>query len=136
MELVVDTSIVVAALLRSGTTRSLLFNPQFKLFSPERVETEIVKNKEKFKQLGNFTEEQFFEAVAIVMKQMEITAFEDYKILEKEARIVCKRDESDWPFVALALKLDLPIWSADPDILEGQRRVKVVSTPELLKIIF
>ena len=35
---------------------------------------------------------------------------------EKEARErLVRRDEDDWPFVALALQLDCPIWTEDRD---------------------
>lgn len=41
---------------------------------------------------------------------------EVYAILETEARQrLAGRDESDWPFVALALTLNCPIWTEDPD---------------------
>jgi len=33
----------------------------------------------------------------------------------KARRRLSRRDESDWPFVALALKLQCPIWTEDPD---------------------
>lgn len=39
-----------------------------------------------------------------------------YADLEAEARRrLAGRDEVDWPFLALALKLDCPIWTEDPD---------------------
>ena len=66
MELVVDTSVVVAALLKEGATRNLLFNSSLRLYSPERLELEIIKNKEKFKELARFTEEEFYESLALV----------------------------------------------------------------------
>ncbi len=135
MELVVDTSVVVASILRPGATRNLLFNPFLKLYSPERLEYEIVKNKEKFKEYVNFTEEQFQEALTLALKQIEIIPFEEYEKNEYESKELCKRDESDWPFVALALKLNIGIWSTDPDLLKGQNKVNVISTSELLKII-
>src|SRR3989338_1354820 len=107
MELVVDTSVVVAALLKEGATRNLLFNSSLRLYSPERLELEIIKNKEKFKELARFTEEEFYESLALVLKQIEIVPFGGYKENEFKARVICKRDESDWPFVALALRLNI-----------------------------
>ena len=135
MELVVDTSVVVAALLRPGATRDLIFNPLLRLYSPERLEAEIVKNKGKFMEYSKMTEEQFFEALNLVLKQIEIIQLEQYKEKEAAARIICKRDESDWPFVALALRLRIGIWSTDPDLLKGQKEIEVVGTSELIKTI-
>lgn len=135
MELVVDTSVVVAALLMPSSTRTLLFNPSLKLCSPERLEYEIVKNKERFKEYSNLTEEQLFESLVLVLKQIEIIAFEEYRYLEGQAREACKRDESDWPFVALALHRQVSIWSNDPDLLEENVGVPVISTQDLINRI-
>ena len=128
MELVVDTSVVVAAILKSGTTRNLLFNSFVKLYSPERLEAELFKNKEKFKEYANLTDDEFNNAVELVLKQIEIIPFEEYREKEPEAKSACRRDESDWTFVALALRLNIAIWSNDPDLLEGQNKVKVLSS--------
>ena len=135
MELVVDTSVVVAAVLKDGSTRNLVFNPLLKLYSPERLEPEILKNKEKFKECGRLTEEQFHESLTLVLKQIEIIPFEEYVEKELVAKEICKRDESDWPFIALALKLHLTIWSNDPDLMKGQNKVKVISISDLIKIL-
>jgi predicted nucleic acid-binding protein len=48
---------------------------------------------------------------------------------EAEARIA-ERDPDDWPSVAFALKLNLPVWSQDKDL--GVAGVAVFTTGELL----
>ena len=136
MELVVDTSVVVAALLKQGTTRNLIFSPFLRLYSRERLEPEILRNKEKFKEFGGLTNDQFYDSLVLVLKQIEIIPFEEYAEKEIAAREICKqRDESDWPFIALALKLNATIWSTDPDLIKGQTKVKVLSTSDLIKIL-
>ena len=136
MNLVVDTSVVVAALLKPGNTRTLIFSPMLKLYSPERLEIEIIKNKEKFKEYSHMSEEEFFEALDLLLKQIEIIPLEEYVKKTQEAKDLCKaRDESDWPFAALALKLNIPIWTSDPDLLKGQKRVPVMKTSHLTKIL-
>ncbi len=94
-----------------------------------------MKNKEKFKEYAHFTEEQFSESLTLVIKQIDIIPLEAYRQNENEAREICKQDESDWPFVALALKLNMSIWSTDPDLLKGQRTIKVISTSDLIKMM-
>lgn len=47
-------------------------------------------------------------------------AREVYADLEAEARRrLSRRDESDWPFVALALRLNCPIWTEDQDFFRS-----------------
>jgi predicted nucleic acid-binding protein len=41
----------------------------------------------------------------------------DYEDQREEAeKRIAERDPDDWPTVALALKLDLPVWSQDKDL--------------------
>jgi predicted nucleic acid-binding protein len=55
----------------------------------------------------------------------------DYVDLEDEARRrIAARDPDDWPTVALALKLDLPVWSQDKDLRDAG--VDVFTTGDLL----
>jgi predicted nucleic acid-binding protein len=54
--------------------------------------------------------------------------YEDHRA-EAEQRIAT-RDPDDWPTVALALKLDLPIWTQDKD--HTDTRIEVFTTGDLL----
>jgi len=55
----------------------------------------------------------------------------DYNDLRDEAeRRIAARDPDDWPTVALALTLDLPVWSQDKDLTSAG--VDVLTTGELL----
>ncbi len=55
----------------------------------------------------------------------------DYDDQREEAdRRIAARDPDDWPTVALALKLGLPVWSQDKDLTDAG--VDVLTTGELL----
>ena len=54
----------------------------------------------------------------------------------KKAYEICKKfDEKDTPFIALALKLGIPIWSNDKDLKEKQNLVSVFTTKEINNFI-
>jgi len=54
-----------------------------------------------------------------------------YADLRAEAeRRIAARDPDDWPTVALALKLGLPVWSQDKDLRDAG--VEVFTTGDLL----
>jgi predicted nucleic acid-binding protein len=56
---------------------------------------------------------------------------EDYEDRREEAEArIAARDPDDWPTVALALKLGLPVWSQDKDLAAAG--VDVLTTGELL----
>ncbi len=55
----------------------------------------------------------------------------DYEDRREEAeRRIAARDPDDWPTVALALKLDLPVWSQDKDLADAG--LEVFTTGDLL----
>jgi predicted nucleic acid-binding protein len=56
------------------------------------------------------------------------SVYEDHRE-QAESRIAA-RDPDDWPTLALALKLDVPIWSQDKDF--SATGVEVMTTGELL----
>ncbi|MFH1774623.1 MAG: PIN domain-containing protein [Methanobacteriota archaeon] len=60
---------------------------------------------------------------------------ESYKSFMKEAVELMKNiDEKDSPFIAVAMVLNLPVWSNDK-ALKKQKRVPIYSTDEILKFI-
>jgi len=135
MQLVADTNIAVAALLRKGDTRSLLFSKKVEVFSPDRIGIEILNHKEEFMQKASMGEEQFQQALELLLEEISIIPIEEYSSLKQKALLLCpKGHEDDWPFLALSLKLSCPLWSND-SALKKQSEVKVYSTAELLKQI-
>ena len=55
----------------------------------------------------------------------------EYEDQRHEAeRRIAQRDPDDWPTVALALKLGLPVWSQDKDLTDAG--VDVLTTGDLL----
>jgi predicted nucleic acid-binding protein len=54
--------------------------------------------------------------------------YEDHR--EQAEERIAARDPEDWPSVALALKLDLPVWSQDKDLTVAG--IPVFTTGELL----
>lgn len=135
MRLVADTNIIVASLLRKGQTRNLLFSKRLQLFSPDSVQLEILRHKEEFKQKGSMTEQQFLASLELELENISIVPIEEYCSLKQKALSLCpKGHEEDWPFIALALKIECPLWSNDT-ALKKQAAIKVYTTTELLQKI-
>ncbi|MFZ0820959.1 MAG: PIN domain-containing protein [Candidatus Acidiferrales bacterium] len=51
--------------------------------------------------------------IARIVVTVDRALYEDYETAARER--VQIRDPSDWPIVAVALLLDIPIWTEDPD---------------------
>jgi len=133
MELVADTNIVAAAILRKGLTRELLFNPVLSLFSPDRLTAELYGHEAEFVEKSGLTGEQFRQAVALVLSRIDVLPFEFYSHLAFQARQTAP-DKDDWPFLAVAMRKNCCLWSNDKK-LRQQDKVKVVDTAELREIL-
>ena len=64
-----------------------------------------------------------FAALQVIPIEWRLAA--DYADRRQDAeQRIAARDPDDWPTVALALTLDLPVWSQDKDLASAGLRVK------------
>ena len=82
----------------------------------------------------NISSEKFKEFRTDIAIFVEFIPVEEYRQLLPKALSLMPTNPNDIDFLASALKLNLPIWSNDPG-LKKQSKVKVYTTPELLKEI-
>jgi len=133
MQIVLDTNILVASLLKKGPTRAALFSKKFELFSPDNATAEILRNKEEFKRKSSTNERDFTDALELIFENISVVPIEEYAGFREKALSLCpEKHKDDWPFIALALKLGSPLWSND-SALKKQKEVAVYSTSELLE---
>ncbi|MBS3119731.1 hypothetical protein J4475_02815 [Candidatus Woesearchaeota archaeon] len=131
MDLVIDSNILFAALLKESGTSDILF--KHTLYAPEFIFEEFKKYKEYLKGKTKRTEEDFdglfdlFERNVILIPKEEIESF-----IEKAEKI--SPDAKDIPYLALALKLKCGLWSNDGDLKEKQNVIKVYSTEDLFNM--
>ncbi|MEK6968098.1 MAG: PIN domain-containing protein [Nanoarchaeota archaeon] len=131
MDLVVDSNILFAALLKESGTSDILF--KHKLYAPEFIFEEFRKYRDYLKGKTKRNDENFneffdlFERNVMLIPREEIESF-----LENAEKI--SPDAKDVPYLALALKLRCSLWSNDRDLKEKQDVVKVYSTEELIKM--
>jgi len=137
IRIVIDANILFSALIKDASiTRELITSDDiFDIYCPEFIFKElekykkfIISKREKNKQLLTYKES--FETLLYFINIIPTERYDD-KI--KEAYNIMKDiDEKDTHYVALALKLNCPIWSNDTD-LKKQNKVKIYNTKELLE---
>jgi predicted nucleic acid-binding protein len=137
IRIVIDANILFSALIKDASiTRELITSDDiFDIYCPEFIFKElekykkfIISKREKNKQLLTYKES--FETLLYFINIIPTERYDD-KI--KEAYNIMKDiDEKDTYYVALALKLNCPIWSNDTD-LKKQNKVKIYNTKELLE---
>ncbi|MBI4116889.1 PIN domain-containing protein [Candidatus Pacearchaeota archaeon] len=128
MELVVDTSVVFSLFKSDSFTNKLLKEYDLTLFAPEELIEELSKYSEIICAKSKIAKEKFSEDVSLLSKFIELKnsprSFED-----KADGLISHK--TDVPFLALALELNIPIWSNDPHFKE-QSSVEVFTTKELV----
>jgi len=133
MELVADTNVIVAAILRDGLTRRLIFNPELKLFAPKYVWEELREHRKELVGKIGLDEQDYEEAVKLIFSNISIIEYKTCKKFEAQACSISP-DADDWPFLAVALWKGATLWSNDKR-LKQQDEVEVCSTAELFKRI-
>ncbi len=125
MKVVVGAGVVFSSLLsESAGQRKILFNKEYKFYSPNFVFLEIFKHKEKILKHTKTSEAEVYEYLIFVLQRIH---FINEEIISVENRRVayelCKDiDKNDTPFVALALELGAWLWSSDKKLIKGLQK--------------
>ncbi len=131
MDLVIDSNIFFAALLKESGTSDILF--KHKLYAPEFIFEEFKKYKNYLKEKTRRTEENFNELFHLFERNVTLIPKEEIVIFIEKAENISP-DAKDIPYLALALKLKCGLWSNDKDLKEKQDMIQVYSTEELIKL--
>jgi len=122
VRLVVDTSILIAGLLKASKVQRLLLDPAMEFYLPEHALEEVLRHAPMMRQRSKLSLEAFDLLVALLTSQMEIVSESKLRPwLSKAQRVIGHRDPGDVPFVAAAYAIRCDgIWSDDADFQEVQ----------------
>lgn len=109
----------------------LLQNSPFELFAPKNLIAELKKYSDVICSKAGISKEIFSENLDLLPELIMLKEVSPY-FIEKAKAII--KHESDVYFFALALELNIPLWSNDAHFKE-QNLVKVFTTEELKEFI-
>ena len=133
MKLVLDTNILIAALIKDSVTREILTHPDMDYLVPEFALQEIEANKDEIMQKSRLSTDRFQLLLAELKSNLCIVPENDIKHREEAEHIMNSIDPEDAVFVALALSTNNNgIWSEDKHF-EKQHIVEVWKTKDLMK---
>ncbi len=136
MQFVVDANILLAAFLKEGVTRELLLDSRLTLFAPEHLIQETSRHLQgnaSIRRRMGLPERNLQELFSILTMRIQVIPQKSYQSFLKEALFLASHKE-DAPYLALALFLNIPIWSNDKGF-KDQEKVRVYSTQELLVLL-
>lgn len=119
---IIDTNLIFSALIpKASKIRELLFEETIAFFAPNFLITEIYKHKEKLIKNSKLSESEFYLYFTQIIEKIQFVPIE---IISLESRQIaydfCKDiDIKDTPFIALAIELNLPVWTGDKRLKDG-----------------
>ena len=121
--LIIDSNVLFSYFMLSQKTRNLILSPKVTLYTPDWTIHELNKyfgNKiaERAEKKGVSREE--LELIVLdVMRRLIIVPKALYLDKWDEALKIARQfDVKDTPFIALALKLNIPVWTNDSKMIE------------------
>ena len=91
MRILVDTNRIIAAMIKAGTTRNILFDENFDFVTPDYTITEIREHEDELLKKTKLTTEEFEVLLALIFEHITIIPFSEYESFINE----CKNDISD-----------------------------------------
>ena len=138
MKLVVDANVLFSFFKRDSATRKLIVDPELEfnleLFTPVHALEELKEHEGEMRKFGVSSGDfdVILSSLSLFVNTVPQSFFEP---LLSEAEKLLPEDPDDAPYIALALKLNCPIWSQDKELGEGQSEVKVLSTRKLIELL-
>ncbi|MDI6917654.1 MAG: PIN domain-containing protein [Thermoplasmatales archaeon] len=107
MRLVVDTNIILSAMIKDSTVRKIIVESGIDFFTPDFTFDEINRHLNYVCKKNSLNRKINMKILNILSKYINVVDFGFYahKITEAQ-KIIKKIDENDVPFIALALSFD------------------------------
>ncbi len=131
MQLIADTNVIFSLFKKDSFINKLLKEHKLKLYSPRCLIEELHKYSKDICSKSKVSKDTFLEDVSLLPKLIEFR--EPNPFFESKASQLIS-DEKDVPFLALALELNIPIWSNDKHFKE-QSELPVFKTSELKRFL-
>ncbi len=136
MKVVIDTNIIISALIKDSTTRKLIVNSNWEFYYPEASFHELSKHKNIVMEKSGISEQDYAKVLNILLSRIKIVPEEHIQQKLKEAvNLLGKIDTDDVVFLATALSIAKSVVWSDDRHFEKQDKVKVMKTKDISKLL-
>lgn len=136
MIIIIDTNILISALIRDSTVRQILINSGLRFYYPEASFHEVRKHKDMILEKSGLGDAEFERILGKILEYVALVPTENIHEHLKEARAVMGHiDPKDVAFLAAALSYEPSvIWSDDRDF-ERQDRIRFIKSAQFVKLL-
>jgi len=133
MKIVVDTNILLSALIKDSTTRAIMLSSRWEFFYPEISLHEIRKYQALVLEKSGLAKSEYERLLAMLLSHIRLVPNEQFLETMQEAKMIMQKiDPKDVVFIAAALAIpDSIIWSDDKDF-DQQERVTTLKTKDIV----
>lgn len=131
MQIVVNSNILISALIKDSVRRHILVNSSWEFYYPADSLQELNKYKKLILDKSGLKEEEYNVLFNGILKRINLVSYELIKDgIDKAKREISKRDPKDAIFLATAISLKFILWSDDKDF-DNQNLVRVLKTKDI-----
>ncbi len=136
MRLIVDTNIILSALIKSGLSRKIISSQNIEFYTLDYIMEEINKYMDYIVEKSDMEKEEVETLLAFFMENIVVVSDEEVKSKIEEAKKIMKEfDINDAPILACALAIKNDgIWSEDKHF-HIQKKVKAWHTKDLMEYL-
>jgi len=133
--LVIDTNILISALIKESVARKIIVNSRQNLLLPEFELEEIKNHRNEIMQKADLSDKEFDILLLRLLNYIKVIPVNIILPYREEAvEIIGNIDRDDVQFIATALAFNCPIWSEDKHF-KKQKTIKIITTREMLRFI-
>jgi predicted nucleic acid-binding protein len=128
---VLDANILVRAVFGHQVVGMVQRYSRIAFYTPDLCFEEARTHIPRVCQRRGFDPRSFLSGLKDLRNRVSIVERRNYADREQEARERIPRDPDDWPIIATALALDLPIWTEDRDFFGCGVATWITNTVEI-----
>lgn len=134
MKVVIDTNILLSALITDSKTREIIVASDYQFYAPETIIDETLKHEDMLLQKSGLKKADLDELLSTLLKYVHIIPNEILQQNTPAAKKEMKEiDKDDVVFLAAAITIDGIIWSDDRHF-KDQQLIQTYTTSEFIKI--
>jgi predicted nucleic acid-binding protein len=137
MIIIIDTNILISALMKDSAARKIILYSGLNFFYPEMSLNEIEKHKNLILEKSGLSERQYRILLDKLFEYVSLMPTELLKGRLKEAEhVMLHIDKDDVVFIAAGLVYPNSIIWSDDSHFDRQNKIKVVKTRQFIEMIF